>query len=135
MPVQIMYLNCSWKSLLDDDAKILLSEVQWHGVLCMPIMCVPMYGNIWTIFNNSSGTFRMFSTKQALGFKRRYIFDNFTIFKYILAMAIGNYDIIPQEVVAHTSSFMQEVVNPHISQQYRNINGNYYKLSSLFIYL
>ena len=114
-----------------------------HGSLCWTTMqkyyCQKFngmeYGNIWTIFNNSSGTFRMFSTKQALGFKRRYIFDNFTIFKYILAMAIGNYDIIPQEVVAHTSSFMQEVVNPHISQQYRNINGNYYKLSSLFIYL
>ena len=50
-------------------------------------------------------------------------------------MAIGNYDIIPQEVVAHTSSFMLEVVNPHILQQYGNVNGNYYKLLSLLFCL
>mgnify|MGYP003398362464 FL=1 len=64
MPVQVMHRDYAWKSLLDDNADILSSEIQWHGVLCVPIMYVPIYGNIWTVFKNSSESFRMFSTKQ-----------------------------------------------------------------------
>ena len=85
-------------------------------------LCTGTFGQFLTIHR---GHFVCFPRNKLLVLREGLYFDNFTIFKYILAMAIGNYDIIPQEVVAHTSSFMQEVVNPHISQQYRNINVNY----------